>query len=478
VGRLQFALFAVVLGFGSGASSQAADPSDSIELGERLFKDPRFSHSRDFSCVTCHFSPDSRRGYADFEARTPIPLRIEENREASGLPGLTLRNTTALIDLFWGEKPGRPNLLHSDGEFETPEALVIAGLTGRNMGWLESERMEARVRIAEVARLYPEIVAAGQERRVAASWTEDELISRVASLISAYMRSLEFSKDEQGEFNGSPYDAFLRDNRLPTRPEAGESPKEYGARLVQAIEAVERRGGLKWVHEGPKGASMERHEQAFRFAAPELEGLKIFYASPSPGPNRARSGVGNCATCHAPPAFTDFRFHNTGASQEEYDGVHGFGKFMRLAISEQNRAGFASIPHREHPERADLGAWNQVGRSHPVLSIQIFETLCELVPMLPTCELSSGGFEAEVREASIGAFKTPTLRNLGHSEPYLHTGSRPGIASAIQMYIPAGALARKGWLRSGDPEMKDVILTGRDLAPLTAFLEALNEDYE
>ncbi len=480
--RLPFVLvtlfIGLVIGLVSGTEGQAARKPllrgelPEVELGERLFKDPRFSHAQDFSCVTCHFSPDLRRGYADFQARTPIPLRLEEMREGVNLPQFTVRNTTALIDLFWGEKPGSSNLLHSDGEFETPEALVVAGLTGRNMGWLASEKSAARLRIAEVARLYPEIVGEGGERL-----SDDEAIERVAGLISAYMRSLEFSKDEQGEFNGSPYDHFLGQNGLPPRPAAGESPKQYGERLMQEIESLERRGALKWVSEGPKGARFERHDQDFAFGARELEGLKIFYATESGRAIRGRNGVGNCATCHAPPAFTDFRFHNTGASQEEYDQVHGFGKFMTLAISrslEPNSPSsqFAQIPDLAHPERADLGAWNQMGSHKPVLLAQMRETFCGVVPVFSSCSV------AELDEASIGAFKTPTLRNLGHSGPYLHTGNRPSIAAAIQMYIPAGVLARRGLLRSADPEMAGVVLTGRDLAPLAAFVEALNEDYE
>jgi hypothetical protein len=32
------------------------------------------------------------------------------------------------------------------------------------------------------------------------------------------------------------------------------------------------------------------------------------------------------------PNFTDFGLHNTGATQEEYDAVHGQGAFAALAI--------------------------------------------------------------------------------------------------------------------------------------------------
>jgi drug/metabolite transporter (DMT)-like permease len=49
-----------------------------------------------------------------------------------------------------------------------------------------------------------------------------------------------------------------------------------------------------------------------------MAGMRIFFARPPAGAARAegapRSGIGNCAACHIPPDFTDFRFHNTGMS--------------------------------------------------------------------------------------------------------------------------------------------------------------------
>jgi cytochrome c peroxidase len=316
------------------------------------------------------------------------------------------------------------------------------------------------------------------------------VIQKVASLITTYMRSLEFSKDDQGAFNGSPYDHFLKANHLPEKPAPGEHPKTYGERLLSKVQKLERDGKIQWINEGPQGGQMTRHDQAFHFGPTELEGLKIFYATPPQAPARAIHSIGNCAGCHAPPVFTDFRFHNTGASQEEYDFTHGQGSFLRLAIPEaaerarltrEELAQFAQIPDPNNPRKVDLGAWNQValapqGPGLGELFGQVFETLCSLIP---TCTASQWRhYENAVIQASVGAFKTPTLRNLGHSNPYLHTGNRPRIEQAIQMYIPMGAMARQRRLRNADPEMAGVIINARDIAPLSAFMRSLNEDYE
>jgi hypothetical protein len=39
-------------------------------------------------------------------------------------------------------------------------------------------------------------------------------------------------------------------------------------------------------------------------------------------------------------------------------------------------------------------------------------------------------------------------------------------------------MARNGQLRNASPDLLDVHIDARDVAPLTAFLRALNEDYE
>jgi hypothetical protein len=76
--------------------------------------------------------------------------------------------------------------------------------------------------------------------------------------------------------------------------------------------------------------------QGFIFGAQELAGLKIFLAEPSAVPptatELATGQIGNCIACHAAPNFTDFKLHNTGIAQSEYDTIHGSGTFMALTI--------------------------------------------------------------------------------------------------------------------------------------------------
>jgi len=80
--------------------------------------------------------------------------------------------------------------------------------------------------------------------------------------------------------------------------------------------------------------------------------------------------------------------------------------------------------------------------------------------------------------ATIALFKTPTLRGLAHSHPYLHNGSRDSLEDVVQFYIKTSSLARVGKLRNAAPELAEIRLREEDIPPLVAFLKALNEDYE
>ena len=78
---------------------------------------------------------------------------------------------------------------------------------------------------------------------------------------------------------------------------------------------------------------------------------------------------------------------------------------------------------------------------------------------------------------TIALFKTSNVRDLGSSEPYLHTGRMNTLEDVIDFYERFSALARAGAVRNADPELGRVFLDDSSVAPLAAFLRALNEDY-
>jgi cytochrome c peroxidase len=80
-----------------------------------------------------------------------------------------------------------------------------------------------------------------------------------------------------------------------------------------------------------------------------------------------------------------------------------------------------------------------------------------------------GRFEVTGEEADRGAFKTPTLRNVAQTAPYMHDGSIATIEEVIDLYNVGGV--PNDWL---DPKIGMPLgLTDDEKADLLAFLQSL-----
>lgn len=528
---------------GSGKAQRALleDPAE-VTIGERLFLETRFSQyfavraagansrlaigdpvmdaviaadglnrpgpfkGQSMNCRQCHLVDDAigadkvgMRSYADFAARSPVPSRADRGDTMT----LTPRNSPVLVNASLPRSG--PVLLHFDGEFTSLEQLVTATMTGRNYGWMPDEEAQA---VAHIARIIRDdngsdalgIDGGGSYRRVLlgtdpglplalrlpASYRidvrtagDDELVAAVSRLIAAYVRQLEFSRDPQsGLYNGSPYDLFLQINDLPRKPQASESPQDYATRLLRALDDGR---ALKNV---PAGTRVYQFHpgQKFEFGDSELAGLRAFL-----DPAKA-----NCMACHAPPDFTDFGLHNTGATQDEYDALHGAGAFVALGIPSLTERGsdpapylpatarhpaylglFRDVPRADEPRATDLGAWSLFANSdYPLAQSALRSTLCKTLPAAAACN-----DDAQLLEHAIGTFKTPGLRDLAHSQPYLHTGREATLSDVVRFYQRSAVAARSGSLRNADPQLATVHVDEADVAPLAAFLRALDEDY-
>lgn len=462
-------------------------------------------HGQSMNCRACHLVDEQNatlgnRTYADFARRSPVPDR------GDGLT-VTPRNSPSLMNALLAR---RPMLLHFDGEFSTPKDLVKGTLTGRNYGWLPEEQTAAVAHVAhiirdddgtgELAQDYggysyrtlltgtdpniPDEFRLPRKFRVNVAHANDkQILDGIAALIQAYMESLVFSKDGQVEFNGSPYDVFLQKNGLPRKPAPNESSADYATRLLKRIQNL---SSPQFVTAAD--GSFVTHTQAFQFGPAELAGLKIFFAASNASPVALQTGgVGNCTACHVPPRFTDFRFHNTGATQEEYDSLHGAGAFAQLPVptlkerrknynaylpktpNHPNASGiFRAVPEADNPSLVDLGVWNIFANS------DFPKSQNELRQALGEGSQSAAAFLPQ----TIARFKTPGLRDLAHSEPYLHTGRMDSLEDVIDFYRRFSDLTRSGNNRNGDPELRGIALTEDDTAPLAAFLRGLTEDYE
>jgi cytochrome c peroxidase len=80
-----------------------------------------------------------------------------------------------------------------------------------------------------------------------------------------------------------------------------------------------------------------------------------------------------------------------------------------------------------------------------------------------------GRFEVTKDPADVGAFKTPTLRDVSKRAPYMHDGSLPDLREAVLHYWRGGI--RNPWLSE---RIRPVPLSRADVEALVAFLEALD----
>ena len=469
---------------------------------------------KSMNCRVCHLVDESpypgttgTRTYADFARRSPIPDRGDGRTH-------TPRNSPPLVNASLGRDENF--FLHYDGEFPSAEDLVVGTFTGRNFGWLPDERAQAVAHIARVIRAddgsdefalpcygrsyttilagtspaIPEICRLPEALRLDVNAVSDEqLVRGAAAVVAAYMRALVYQQDGAGQYIGSPFDRFLILNGLPRQPEAGETGVDYARRLRAALAALPAPKLL----DNPGVLAFEHHDQDFAFGADELAGLRIFLAEPAAAAPTADEiadgGVGNCIACHAPPHFTDFGFHNNGVAQEDYDGVHGAGAFAALPIpglAERQAAPatflppsalyptgagpFLAQPSAANPGRTDLGVWNVLGNDAvPDAQATLAATLGRATGVTDMRQLLP---------LAIARFKTTALRDLGQSAPYFHTGGAAELEAAVMHYVTTSAAARASSVRNGDPELSRVAITADDVTALTAFLRALNEDYD
>ena len=149
------------------------------------------------------------------------------------------------------------------------------------------------------------------------------------------------------------------------------------------------------------------------------------------------SGKAACSSCHTLSAsdalFTDHGLHNTGV---------GFAQSMHTPA---------------HTAPVTLAPGTQV----PVLArdraVELLENAQDL-----------GRYEVTQQPADRWRFRTPSLRNVALTAPFMHDGSLPDLAAVIDFYN-AGGIANEGL----DPRLKPLGLSTAERADLVSFLHAL-----
>ncbi|NOT84491.1 MAG: cytochrome-c peroxidase [Methylococcaceae bacterium] len=144
---------------------------------------------------------------------------------------------------------------------------------------------------------------------------------------------------------------------------------------------------------------------------------------------------GNCLVCHEiswnNALFTDNRFYNVGVG------------FKRLTPVLDDF--IVAVNRGENPD------------DFPLTDAQRSEL---------------GRFNVTKVIADIGKFKTPTLRNIAFTAPYMHDGSIKTLAEVVEHYDKGGNRSEQG-SRFIDTEIFQLHLTPQEKADLVAFMRAL-----
>ncbi|HPY39019.1 MAG TPA: cytochrome c peroxidase [Thiolinea sp.] len=150
----------------------------------------------------------------------------------------------------------------------------------------------------------------------------------------------------------------------------------------------------------------------------ELAGLRLFI-----DPKQ------QCLNCHSGPLFTNQSFHNIGTGEIGKDTG-------RAAIIDQIR----------------LDRFNCLGPFSDA----------------PAESCTKLQYMQRNRHQLIGAYKTPTLRNLGNTAPYFHNGSKQTLADILDHYMHSTEI------KAGRADLKPISLTTEEKQALIAFLNTLN----
>ncbi|MBL8237841.1 MAG: c-type cytochrome [Bryobacterales bacterium] len=136
----------------------------------------------------------------------------------------------------------------------------------------------------------------------------------------------------------------------------------------------------------------------------------------------------------------------------------------KAALSAPAARGMAIFLDRE---RGNCAACHTAGTKEAVFSDGKFHNVG--AGLSPEGELVDLGRFAETKvESDKGAFKTPSLRNVAQTGPYMHDGSLKTLRAVVDFY--AGGGSSNPYL---DKEVRPLALTGRDREDLVAFLESL-----
>ena len=203
------------------------------------------------------------------------------------------------------------------------------------------------------------------------------------------------------------------DGKGPSVVAIGQAIASYERSLLSANSSFDR-----WRYGGDSKA----------MTAQEVQGFRLF------------TGRAQCFSCHTigekSALFTDNGFHNTGIGWSRAMNGNKTQYRVRLAPGVYVEVDEKSIHSNSEPTQGDVGR-----------------------------------YEVTLNPADRWAYRTPTLRNVALTGPYMHDGSIQTLEEVVEFY-DKGGIDNDG----KDPLLKPLHLAPAEKSALVAFLRALTGD--
>jgi cytochrome c peroxidase len=400
-------------------------------LGKALFFDKGLSANGQVACATCH---DPEKHFTDGK-------RVAEAMGAGTRNTPTVLNSRYGSWFFWD---GRADSLAAQalGPLENPlehgshrlHAVVLVwqryqesyeALFGPVPGDLRQWLTQESAGLATVAAAHKPAEQPDQPpvQRLLAGLQAKSLVRQDIPKKTPNLLRLSRQRQHQWEQRYQKLSAAVRQAVDQMFARIGLAIAGYERSLVNQPSAFDRFLS-SWQGDGPAEEHFTEDFDQHAYA-----GLKLFL------------GKAQCALCHHGPMLTDGQFHHAGFPQTTRD--------------EGRAAGLTAL------KTADFGCESQVF------------TEVDWVAKSQACQEKP--FLASETTHLVGAFKTPSLRNLPATAPFGHAGQFATLDEVLKHYNEIDNDSQVGHL---EPLLRPLDLTPAQLQQLKAFLVSLSSPWQ
>jgi cytochrome c peroxidase len=178
-------------------------------------------------------------------------------------------------------------------------------------------------------------------------------------------------------------------------------------------------------------------------------------------------GKAKCVACHDGPLFT-------GAAIQRKKGFGETNRLQRMLMGNNKEAvydnGFYNIGVTRTEDDLGVGGKDAFGNplSFTLLAKNIFQFVTK------EFDLPNTWVAASEPVAVNGAFKTPGLRNVALTAPYMHNGGYLSLRSVVEFYNRGGNFPKNNG-NDLDADIEKLNLNDQEMDDLVTFMEALTD---